>query len=314
MKSKSTIISFALVAMIFTGEGLMAQGNSHSHSNPHSPFNEACDLRSDMRKLWEDHITWTRNVIFNILDELPGTNEAVARLLQNQTDIGNAIGVYFGASAGNTLTNLLYGHINTAAALLIALHANDMPALNAANTAWYANADSIAHFLHDINPNQWSYQDLSTMMDEHLDLTTSEAVARATMNYAADVAAYDSVHMEILEMADFLTDGIVNRFPHFSRSAQQNIELSDDAIVLDQNAPNPFSDQTNIHYYIPENAGEVEIIFMDYTGKTIKKVSILEKGEGSVTVYASNLNAGLFSYSIVADGKVMETKRMFHAQ
>jgi hypothetical protein len=311
MKIKSTILSFAFVAMICTGNLLMAQGNSHSH---HNPFNEACELKSDMRKLWEDHITWTRNVIFNILDGLPGTNEAVARLLQNQVDIGNAIGVYFGAAAGNTLTNLLYGHINTAAALLVALHANDTAALNAANTAWYANADSIAHFLNDINPTQWSYQDLSVMMDEHLDLTTNEAIARATMNYTADVAAYDSVHLEILEMADFLTEGIVNRFPHSFRIAQQNIELSNSAIVLDQNAPNPFSNQTDIHYYIPENAGNVEMIFMDYTGKTIKKISIQEKGEGFITVYASSLNAGLYSYSIIADGKVMETKRMFHAE
>jgi hypothetical protein len=53
---------------------------------------------------------------------------------------------------------------------------------------------------------------------------------------------------------------------------------------------------------------------MDYTGKTIKKISIQEKGEGFITVYASSLNAGLYSYSIIADGKVMETKRMFHAE
>jgi hypothetical protein len=311
MKSKSTILAFALVAMIFTGQRLIAQGNSHLH---HNHFNEACDLKTDMRKLWEDHVTWTRNVIFNLLDELPGTNEAVTRLLQNQVDIGNAIGVYFGASAGNTLTNLLYGHINTAAALLIALHANDTAALNAANTAWYANADSIAHFLHEINPNQWSYHDLSMMMDEHLDLTTNEALARATMNYAADVAAYDSVHKEILEMSDFLTDGIVNRFPQFFRIAEQNIELSDNAVALEQNTPNPFYDQTTIRYYIPESTGEAEIIFMDFTGKTIKKVSIPEKGEGSITVYAFNLNPGIFSYSIIADGKIMETKRMFHAE
>src|SRR5688572_23663567 len=64
----------------------------------------ACDLKSDMRKLWEDHIIWTRNVIFNIIDGLPGTTEAVNRLLQNQVDIGNAIKPYYGESAGNQLT------------------------------------------------------------------------------------------------------------------------------------------------------------------------------------------------------------------
>src|SRR5688500_11457038 len=48
-------------------------------------------LRMAMHKLWEDHIVWTRNVILNIMDDLPGTDQAVNRLLQNQEDIGNAV-------------------------------------------------------------------------------------------------------------------------------------------------------------------------------------------------------------------------------
>jgi hypothetical protein len=312
MKNKSTILAFAFVAMLSAGQRVTAQ--CHPHHNHHHQITEACDLRTDMRKLWEDHITWTRNVIFNILDGLPGTNEAVARLLQNQVDIGDAFKPYFGNAAGNKLTNLLYGHINTAAALLTALHNNDAAALSAANTAWYANADSIAHFLHHINPDQWTYQDLFDMMDEHLDLTTDEAVARHNMDYAADVAAYDSVHMEILDMSDFFTEGIVREFPHMFpyRMAQQNINLADNAIVLDQNSPNPFAGQTTIHYFIPENAADAQIMFMDYTGKTVKKVPILEKGEGTLTVYTADLNAGIYSYSIITDGKITESKKMVH--
>src|SRR5688572_27500768 len=91
----------------------------------------ACDLKSDMRKLWEDHIIWTRNVIFNIIDELPGTTEAVNRLLQNQVDIGDAIKPFYGASAGNQLTALLHDHITIAADLLTALKNDNTVAFNA---------------------------------------------------------------------------------------------------------------------------------------------------------------------------------------
>src|SRR5688572_7307698 len=106
----------------------------------------ACDLKSDMRKLWEDHIIWTRNVIFNIIDDLPGTTEAVNRLLQNQVDIGNAIKPYYGESAGNQLTALLQEHITIAADLLTALKNDniapygDTPAFQAAYAAWVVNA------------------------------------------------------------------------------------------------------------------------------------------------------------------------------
>jgi len=65
------------------------------------------ELRAAMHKLWEDHITWTRNVILNIMDGLPGTDQAVTRLLKNQDDIGNAIKPYYGDAAGTELTRLL---------------------------------------------------------------------------------------------------------------------------------------------------------------------------------------------------------------
>src|SRR5881392_3270755 len=100
-----------------------------------------------MRKLWEDHIIWTRNFIFNIIDVLPGTTEAVNRLLQNQVDIGNAIKPYYGNSAGDQLTALLHDHITIAADLLTALKNDNTSAFNTAYAQWVTNADAIASLL-----------------------------------------------------------------------------------------------------------------------------------------------------------------------
>src|SRR5215217_3579879 len=60
-----------------------------------------------MRKLWEDHITWTRIFIISAAGDLPDKAAATERLLQNQADIGNAIKPYYGDAAGDKLTTLL---------------------------------------------------------------------------------------------------------------------------------------------------------------------------------------------------------------
>ena len=169
-------------------------------------------LRMAMHKLWEDHIVWTRNVILNIMDDLPGTEQAVNRLLQNQDDIGNAVKPFYGEAGGKELTRLLREHITVAAELLKAAKASNNSAFDAANKKWFANADEISGFLSKANPN-WKLNDMKKMMNDHLTLTTEEAVARLKKDYVADVKAYDKVHEEILMMADMLTDGIIKQFP-----------------------------------------------------------------------------------------------------
>jgi len=187
--------------------------NANSKMTANNVSSEKKDeLRTAMRKLWEDHVTWTRNVIFCIMDGLPGTDQAVARLLKNQDDIGNAVKTYYGDDAGKKLSELLRVHITTAADLLKAAKSDNNAAFDDANKKWTANADEISDFLSKANPN-WALEDMKMMMHDHLKLTTNEAVARKKKDYDADVKAYEQVHDEILKMSDMLTDGIVKQFP-----------------------------------------------------------------------------------------------------
>src|SRR6185437_281708 len=105
---------------------------------------KAVTLRTDMRKLWEDHVTWTRLAIISLESGTPDTEATVARLLRNQADIGNAIKPYYGNAAGNTLTQLLRTHILIAADVIAAAKAGDQQKLADAQARWDANADQIA--------------------------------------------------------------------------------------------------------------------------------------------------------------------------
>ena len=174
---------------------------------------KAVALRTDMRKLWEDHITWTRLAIISLESGTPDTDATVARLLQNQTDIGNAVKPFYGDAAGDELTKQLRAHILIAADVIAAAKAGDSAKLADAQARWIANADQIAALLHSVNPRYWKLEAMKAEMHMHLDLTTQEAVARLQGDWTADVAAYDKVHEHILHMSDILSDGIIKQFP-----------------------------------------------------------------------------------------------------
>lgn len=167
-----------------------------------------------MRVLWEDHIVWTRQAIVSFAADLPDFPLAAERLLRNQDDIGDAIAPFYGRRAGDDLAALLREHILIAVDVLTAARAGDQPALDEALARWDVNADEIAAFLNEANPRNWPLDEMQEMMREHLGLTTQEAVARLSGDFAADIAAYDAVHEQAMEMADMLSTGIIAQFPH----------------------------------------------------------------------------------------------------
>jgi hypothetical protein len=207
-----TLIPAAALVAVLAG----ALATAPSHADAHGATATRTAFHDAMRELWEDHIVWTRQFIVSAATEdenLPDTGPTVDRLLANQTHIGNAIKPFYGEAAGDALTALLREHILIAADIITAAKAGDTAGVNAAAADWYANADEIATFLSEANPKHWPLAAMKAHMKSHLDLTLEEAVARLEGRYADDIAAYDKVHADILEMADMLSAGIIAQFP-----------------------------------------------------------------------------------------------------
>jgi hypothetical protein len=79
---------------------------------------------------------------------------------------------------------------------------------------------------------------------------------------------------------------------------------------LGQNQPNPFHQNTLVKYFIPANVQDARLQVNTADGKVLGTVSINEKGAGQLTIKAGTYPAGTYFYSLVLDGKVIETKRM----
>ena len=210
------VLSMAVVlAVAGTHDGHADEGHSHVTAvavNAKTTAKQA-GFQDAMRKLWEDHITWTRLAIISFAHELPDLPATQDRLLRNQVDIGNAVKPYYGEAAGNQLTALLEEHIVGAVALMTAAKTGDDALIRQRTDEWYANGNEIADFLHEANPRNWSQEAMRQMMKGHLDQTLSEAVNRLTGKYADDVRDYDVIHDHILMMADSLSSGIIEQFP-----------------------------------------------------------------------------------------------------
>ena len=207
------LLSVAPVALICATLAVAAPTASRSDHVPRLNARQLA-FHDGMRKLWEDHITWTRLAIVSFAAGAPDLPATETRLLQNQTDIGNAVKPFYGRAAGNRLTALLKDHILGAVALLQAAKAGDQTMIKQRSDEWYANGRQIADFLHKANPHHWPRADLRAMMKTHLDQTLDEATHRLTGNFTADIRDYEHIHRHILEMADMLSGGIIAQFPH----------------------------------------------------------------------------------------------------
>jgi hypothetical protein len=210
----SALLGFLLISRITPAHADETSARGHAHTTAVAPPTAARNaFRDQMRKLWEDHITWTRLAMVTFADRSPGFGATAGRLFQNQSDIGDAIKPFYGDAAGNKLTALLHDHITIAVEVLQAAKTGDTDAFNDANTGWYANGNEIADFLASANPRSWPDAVMRADMKKHLDQTLAEAAHELHGQYAASVSDYEGIHTHILMMADQLSAGVIAQFP-----------------------------------------------------------------------------------------------------
>lgn len=169
------------------------------------------ELTEALRRLWIEHVLWTRFFIVSTAFSLPDLSFVTSRLLQNPGDFGNVLRRFYGPKITEEFVRLLTDHLVIAAALVSAAKAGNTPEAERQRALWYQNAEQIARFLAGINPF-WCEAQWRALLFEHLRLTEEEAVQILTGQYEQSIRQYDLIQAEALVMADVMARGILQQF------------------------------------------------------------------------------------------------------
>jgi len=89
-----------------------------------------------------------------------------------------------------------------------------------------------------------------------------------------------------------------------------NVTNTTETASLEQNIPNPFNTSTTIKMYLPSAISRATLYIYTMQGAQIKSYAIADRGNTTVTIEGSGLNAGMYLYTLIADGKEVDTKKM----
>jgi len=209
-KSRKYIL---LIIVLFLLLPAVLAGNYSQQPAADQPKMDQQTYRNRMHRLWENHGNWTHLFIISTLDDLEYRNPTRNHLLENQHNIGEALEPFYGDEAGEQFVALLEEHVQITDEMLHAAKNADAAAFEETVAHWYANADQVAEFLHEANPDHWPLKETKAILREYLDLTLEIAIARWNGDYAADIAASDKAHDQAIAIADMLSEGIIKQFP-----------------------------------------------------------------------------------------------------
>lgn len=167
-------------------------------------------LLETVRRLWIEHVMWTRFFIVSAAESLPDVSFVTNRLLRNPKDFGDALRPLYGERTARMFDDLLSQHLMIAADLVNAAKSDDLRTVAQKRAAWYANADSIAAFLAGVNPF-WNKETWRAMLYDHLKMTEDEATGMLQRRFADSIAQYDAIQEEALRMADEMGYGIIKQ-------------------------------------------------------------------------------------------------------
>lgn len=168
-------------------------------------------LNNDMRKSWMQHANWTTMFMTSLFNALPNQDAVQNRLVQTPEDIAAVFAKFYPQSTVNQLTQLLLEHTRLAGEIMAAMKAQDAQRTEQLERQWYQNAERIARFLSNANPD-YSYDELLRMLTTHLDLLRQQMAADLNKEFDEGIRVFDENENHLMELADALTGGLMQQF------------------------------------------------------------------------------------------------------
>ncbi|MDD2490511.1 MAG: acetylglutamate kinase [Bacilli bacterium] len=171
------------------------------------------NLNNELRRLWEEHIFWTKITIMALTSDTLDTKFVTNRLLKNADDFGQLFAFFYDQSIAEQFKNLIRDHLTIAADLVVAAKKGDNNSVKIIDEKWHKNADEIARFMNSINP-YFNETEIKNMFYNHLALTKNEAVAILTNKYEEAIKLFDKIEIQALMMSDMFLEGFTRQFPN----------------------------------------------------------------------------------------------------
>lgn len=169
------------------------------------------ELNNDMRKAWQQHAYWARMFMTSLLGDLGDQEAAEKRLMRTPEAIAGVFGRFYDKAFVAQLRQLLEEHTKIGGEIMRAMKEGGAQATDQLERRWYQNADQIAKLLGGINTD-YSYDKLQEALARHMEMMKRQLVMTLDQAYDEAVELFDESETQILELADYLTDGLLKQF------------------------------------------------------------------------------------------------------
>lgn len=105
-------------------------------------------------------------------------------------------------------------------------------------------------------------------------------------------------------------ENLVDRLAEHVALPQETNTITLTDAELFQNEPNPFDGRTLIRYHIPDQVQQAVLRITNAKGQVVRDIRVEERGTGQVELAAGVLSTGAYQYSLILDGRMVDTKRM----
>lgn len=168
-------------------------------------FTTYINPKETMRKLFTDHAVYTKFYIESALSSLPDADVLATRLLKNQDEIGEYVGLTIGADKGKIMAGALREHIMLAAKVVGYLKIGDNNKKDMAISELFKNSAKVAAFLSSLNPTALPYNTVKEMFDRHNKYVLEIATLHKSGNYSQEILTFDSYYTHMLSLSDSLS-------------------------------------------------------------------------------------------------------------